>query len=294
MCPNASDPKSCSYPSSSIGNGINRYRDTKKERSWDKLLINLYKKTSGLLLKKIPKPGVSYTEFFDILLLLRKKTVSKTTIRKEFINYLEEWELNNHHKFIVDKIKNYNCPILTTNFDELLPKSVDAKVFYTVENRQKGFSDFYPWQCYYSNKKLRSNFDGFAIWFINGMIKYPRSIKLGLGDYLRNFSRANDLLPYKRKKKEVFVGKNSWLNHFFNKSLFIFGLGLEEQEIFIRWLLLQRGAYFNLNPRKRKQGWYIYNDNIDKGKEFFLKSVGIEPIKFINKKYLYEDFWKSL
>ena len=74
----------------------------------------------------------------------------------------------------------------------------------------------------------------------------------------------------------------------FNKDLFIFGLALEENEVFLRWLLIQRAKYSQMYD-KRLKGWYIDN-NISPGKKFFLEQLGFEVIEIRDFNNLYQCF----
>lgn len=47
-------------------------------------------------------------------------------------------------------------------------------------------------------------------------------------------------------------GAASWLHIVFNSPLLIFGLGLEENEVFFRWLLIERARYFKKFPIEEK------------------------------------------
>jgi hypothetical protein len=179
-----------------------------------------------------------------------------------------------------------------------------------ISNKGTKFSDFYPWNCYYSNKEQKSPTSGFGIWHINGMIKYHRSIALGLADYMGCVSKARKMLQGRsifdcdkidKKNQDYWNGENTWLRIFFNKSLFIFGLGLEENEVFLRWLLIQRAKYFSSYGIPHK-GWYVYSkgidrmskriDNMSQGKKLFLESVGFEVIEINYDKTIYEDVWR--
>jgi hypothetical protein len=273
-----------------IGNGINNYNDTNKERSWDKLLILLYNHFSSNRINEIPKKGINLPEFFDLLVLHSKENDIKKRMRDLFIENISKWTMASHYETIINKIKIHNCPILTTNFDDLICQSVDAMRFYTLKNRKSGFTDFYPWECYFANNELSEN-NKFSIWFINGMKHYPRSIKLGLNDYLNNFEHAKKMLPRYQQSEFVFLGKNTWLKYFFFNSLFILGLKLEEQETFLRWLLIQRAMFYRLYPEHKKVGWFVTVSDLSEGREFFLRSVGFEIIKFSTYESFYKDFW---
>lgn len=78
------------------------------------------------------------------------------------------------------------------------------------------------------------------------------------------------------KNPETWGGAASWLHIVFNKPLILFGLGLEENEVFLRWLLIERARYFRKFPKRRKEAWYVYaGTHSNEGKEFFLKGVDI-------------------
>ncbi len=128
------------------------------------------------------------------------------------------------------------------------------------------------------------------------------------------FKRARTLLHdnkglfsnQRNNKYDYWKGSNTWLHIFFHKSLFIFGLGLEQNEVFLRWLLIERFKYINLFKKKFKEfkewgepkptGWYIHanegNDKITEGKKFFLKTIGFDVIEVESYKDIYENIWE--
>ena len=287
-----------------IGNGINRYfgNDT---ISWENLLLDLWNNSNGDSQQRqeqtsIPR-GVSFTEFYDTLLIKNfEKKDFTSELQKIVQQKMSNWQpSDNGQKSILNKIKECNAPILTTNFDDLIPKSLGLQ-FRKLE--EKGFTDFYPWSCYYSNEEIIDPSKNFGVWYPNGMIKYHRSIKLGLSHYMGNVSRARKLI-HEDVEKILFTGKNqnfwkgykTWLHIIFNNSLFIFGLGLEESEVFIRWLLIERAKYFKKFSNRKHEGWYLMkkkeNEEITEGKKFFFNSVGIEVIELDEYKNIYEDIW---
>ncbi len=302
-----------------IGNGINRYCQHSGEsgesgESWEDLLLKLWKQHSHShsekKMPKIPK-GISFTEFYDVLELYAKnpKNTNGEKFRKEFQasiqktikSELEKWELSkpNKQEVLLNYIKNnLNAPILTTNFDDLMAQSLELGEEPRIlkgHDKKKGFTQFYPWSSYYSNEELEHPNCGFAIWHINGMKHYHRSIKLGLSHYMKNVSHVDDL----RKKNTEGVPKYNytWLKIFFQKPLFIFGLGLEENEIFLRWLLIQRKKYFQSPIHAEKCGWYVMTPCKDKdketveGKKLFLESVGIKVLKVKDYDAIYKTPW---
>ena len=97
----------------------------------------------------------------------------------------------------------------------------------------------------------------FAIWHPNGMLRYPKSILIGLSHYMRNLEAIrNMIVPSNKFKAELFEKtifepntiNNTWINHIFFKELFIVGLSLDTDEVLLRWLLLERAKLFSLYP----------------------------------------------
>lgn len=280
-----------------IGNGINRYPNNPNALSWDDLLIQLWDKVSLQTLSRRPN-GISLTEFYDILEL---EKVHDIYLQKEVADLMQGWDPMDHHSLITNKIQSLNAPLLTTNFEETFVKTVNGTLLRT---EQEGFTDFYPWSTYHGGQQLELPTDGFGIWYINGMINYHRSIRLGLSHYMGSVQKARGLL-YKGNGDDIFSDKNrynwkgakTWLQVIFNKSLFVFGLGLEENETFLRWLLIERMKYFKKYVNLKHKGWYLnkrtYNE-IDLGKRFFLERVGFEVIDVDDYKDIYENIWVDL
>ena len=281
-----------------FGNGINLHYN-KDNVSWNDLLLDLWDEYSFNTQSTIPN-GISFTEFYDVLEIQNYASRNFSSIlQKNVAEKIEGWQPNESQNLILNKIKNMDVPLLTTNFDDLIKKSLELE-FYKLEDTK--FTDYYPWSCYYSDKKLADPVDGFGVWNINGMVKYHRSIKLGLSQYMGNVERARKLI-HKRPENISFEGKNqsywpgykTWLHVLFNKSLFICGLSLDETEIFIRWLLIERAKYFRKFPDRKHKGWFVIkngsNNPKDEGKKFFLQSVGFEIIELNDYKSIYEDIW---
>ena len=282
-----------------IGNGINQHYEN-DNISWKNLLLDLWDNHSFDTQTTIPD-GISFTEFYDALEIQNadKKNFS-SVLQKEVQNKMIEWQPDKSQNIILEKIKSLNAPVLTTNFDELIPKSMGLE-FRKMERTR--FTDFYPWSCYYSDRELSDPLQGFGIWYPNGMLKYHRSIKLGLSQYMGNVERARKLI-HKQPENISFEGKNqqfwggykTWLHILFNKSIFIFGLGLDQTEVFMRWLLIERAKYFRNFPDRKHKGWFVLRNressNTSEGKKFFLKSVGFEIIELDEYMTIYEDIWK--
>jgi len=278
-----------------IGNGINHHFKTSK--SWNDVLIELWKNFSFSTMSNIP-PGVSLTEVYDLLEIENTNNGKRDFhIQKKVKDIFSSVNTNMNQNIILDKISSINAPLLTTNFDDLIKRSLDLEDYRLKKNK---FTDFYPWGSYFSKKELDLPTDGFGVWHINGMVKYHRSIKLGLSQYMGNVDRARKWI-HGNKEDILFTGKNkidwpglySWLHIIFNRSIFIVGLGLEENEVFLRWLLIERAKYFRQFPDRVKSGWYIQQSNSGNiGRKFFLEKVGFEVIDLDTYNDIYEEIWK--
>ena len=207
-----------------IGNGINRYVDSTKTNSWHDLLVKLAARHLPSKLKSVPS-GIALTEFYDVLALKSAKTVSSNYLQQEFCDLMSTWRYYEHHKYIVKWAQKTDVPILTTNFDQILSNAGSCKLYRT---RKGGFTDYYPWENYYGNKEITDPSHGFGIWHVNGMLRYSRSIRLGLTHYMGAVERARGLL-HKGNERSLFSGKHmrdwtgstSWLHILFNSSLLI-------------------------------------------------------------------------
>jgi len=271
-----------------IGNGINRHNSVNAGRSWSELL-NTLQINQGNKKEEVPEL-LSLTEFYDLLDLQQvTKSSSRESLQKGFSSLIQEWQPGKHHQKIVEWSKSKNIPILTTNFENTLGKAGGCKKVQRVHGSK--FTDFYPWSSYYSSYEVLDPASNFAIWHINGMQRYHRSIRLGLGHYMGSVARARDWM-HGGKEDSLFYGKDqrgwkgskSWLHCIFNNDLLIFGLELDAQEVFLRWLFIERAKYFKKFPERRKEAWFVETRNPDrhdewKAKKFFLEGVGITPIE---------------
>ena len=231
-------------------------------------------------------------QVLDVLSNGTKKQILTNAIKKTVAKKFPSKERCNLEKCI-QGIKKLDTPILTTNFDTYISESIEKTELKILKNGQYKFTDFYPWNMCYSDKSLENPLDGFAIWHINGIVKYPRSIRLGLSDYMGCVERARKMIQgtnlneyFSGKNQVGWKGYNTWLHIIFNKSLFIFGLGLEENEVFLRWLLIQRAKYFRMY-NKTFGGWYV-DKEIKAGKRFFLEQLGFEVINISDYNTLYQ------
>jgi hypothetical protein len=277
-----------------VGNGIHRHRAIENKTSWIDLLNSLYAEATCDKEKPITE-GVSLTEFYDVIEIKSKQNNKALDLQKKFCQSMSSWSTMPHHQKFIDYAVINNSPVLTTNFDPVL-SNINNLTFYKL--KKKHFTDFYPWECYYANDELSEPENGFGIWHINGLVHYSRSIRLGLAHYMGSVARARKLI-YRSDKSGLFKGEDqfqwaghlTWLHIIFNKSLFMFGIGLEENETFLRWLIIERAKYFNKFPNRKKSAWYIYKEVMPLGKKLFLETMGIDCIKLDTYDEIYESLW---
>lgn len=213
-------------------------------------------------------------------------------IKKKITLKMREYKPVERVKQIVNYIQKINAPILTTNYDTVLSKAIDINDndILSLENDKIN-----NWSSYYG-EQLESPLSGFGIWHIHGFHTYHKSISIGATDYMKNVQTALNLLPQNSTianlNEKDWIGYNTWLSIIFNKSLFMFGLKLDNDETFIRWLLIIRYKYM-INSGNLKKAWYIINDSetMPCAKRYFLESVGFEIVKISNWDILYEKLW---
>ena len=284
-------------PALVIGNGINRYNSTEADRnnSWDKMLLELWERYSKSTEKISAPEGISLTEFYDALDLTKR--FDEINLQKEFCELMSSWAPRQHHVSISKWAQTKGVPILTTNFEETLSSNITSDI---THFDSKSFTDFYPWQSYFSDHEVHDPANEFAIWHINGVQRYSRSIRLGLSHYMGSVERARRLL-HKGDEVKLFSGKNidkwsgyqSWLHVVFNNDLVFIGLGLETTEVFLRWLLIERAKYFNQFTQRRKKAYFVHANekSLSTGQELFLKSVGVQVVHEESYDELYSTPW---
>lgn len=281
-----------------IGNGINRYDAPNDTNSWEGLLLALAEKHIGFTGSEM-LAGMSLTEFYDIVDLNKAATSeTKVKLQEEFCAAMRTWQPFPHHARIVAWAHKHKAPILTTNFDDLMARVGP----YELQKLGSSFTDYYPWDRYYSDAQVERPDLGFGIWHINGMHCYRRSIRLGLSHYMGSVERARAWI-HKGNERRLFSGQDpnrwggahTWLHIVISLPLIFFGLALEENEVFLRWLLIERARYFKKFPDRKKPAWYVYTSAKESaGKLFFLKGLGIETIKVGSYDDIYgADVWSD-
>ncbi|HSG88945.1 MAG TPA: hypothetical protein VLA56_07025 [Pseudomonadales bacterium] len=280
-----------------IGNGINRYRAAAATNSWNDLLAGLAQRHGVTDGRAVP-PGIALTEFFDVLELATGQGDATGRLQAEFCEGMADWRPFAQHRRVVAWARAHGTPILTTNFDGVLAAAGDCTLQHLTT---RGFTDFYPWESCFAPGPVTDPAAAFAIWHLNGTAHYRRSVRLGLTHYMGAVFRARSWIrPGARsglhgRGTARWRGRLSWLQILFTRPLLILGLGLEENEVFLRWLLIERARYFRRFPRRRLPAWYLHTEAlVGTGKDFFLRGVDVQPVAAAGFDELYaESTWSG-
>gem|GEM_PF-436121 len=282
-------------PALFIGNGINLF-ESSDALSWQKLLDKLAHK-HGLKLTRGEVAEMSNTEFFDIL-DLAKPIEDKSSLQKQFSELMAEWRPSKHHEIIVKWAQRHRRPIVTVNFDENLSRSIDAKFFRGMDR----FTDYYPWSSYFSDQKLETPHDDFAIWHAHGMQRYSRSIRLGLTHYMGSVQRTRSWVNGPRGlRKHVknggtsWRGDTSWIDVVFKSHLVIFGFTFSKDETFLRWLFLERARFQKSNPTWKLKTWFVDTpQNGSLHRKPFFEGLGMQYVSIEEYSDIYDcPSWQS-
>jgi hypothetical protein len=275
-----------------IGNGINRYDASESGNSWGDLLDRLARTRLNPLYSSVPE-GISLTEFYDVLDLAG---ASPTNLQKQFCDLMASWKPRGQHQRIAEWAKRHQAPVLTTNFEGSIGESVGCSLQRIGHSK---FTAYYPWESYYGTESLANPCEGFAVWHVNGMQRYRQSIRLGLTHYMGSVQRARPWLHKDSNRllagndMRSWPGASTWLQIMFHKPLIIIGLKLAQDEVFLRWLFIERAKYFRRFPERRQDAWYVHEggDN-DPGKFLFFGAVGVQEIRVADYKEIYgHDTW---
>lgn len=220
-----------------VGNGINRFAyQGELDTSWNKLLLDTWRKTSPITLSTIDK-GITFTEFYDIM----EFESNPKLVLDNIVDIVNTWCPREYHSKLQDRFVELNVPVLTTNFDHNMEYGLKKTIVYKDAD-DKSFTDYYPWNTAFSDDKrfsIDSMFD-FGVWHINGSIDYPRSLRLSLSQYTNQAKRVSEFIhkrnnisdDFNGKNQEFWRGRNTWLHLIFNCDLCILGLGLENRRRF--------------------------------------------------------------
>jgi len=277
-------------PALLIGNGINQFNNYTSS-SWAKLLGRL-SSANGLKLSTLEMKEMSNTEFFDILDLAKSKD-DRSNLQRQFCDLMSSWRPSDQHSRIVSWAQNHCLPIVTVNFDENLSRSVGAEYF--VGER---FTDWYPWSSYFSDRKIVDPKNSFAIWHAHGMMRYSRSIRLGLTHYMGAVQRARSWVYHGRESLRTLAsredgqwqGNKTWLDVLFFSPLMIFGFGFNKDESFLRWLFLERARLHKINPSWKVKTWFVDTPRTSSlHRKAFFEGLGMKYVAVADYNDIYEN-----
>ena len=209
--------------------------------------------------------------------------------------------------------------ILTTNFDSNIEGyaqyvcNIPSKPLYvTCAERAHSGKDnahpFYAWSKYSAFAKKRAIKPLEAnegtdtaelppgVWHIHGWAGTAKgaNIMMSFQKYCSCISRINDLGDNTRT--DEWDGRNTWLNLFLKRPLIIAGLGLPQEEIFLRYLFLLK---YKLDRRTGASSlnnsyFLVYeNEKTPDGREF-LEALGVNIVRFNSYKDIYtHPLWKK-
>ena len=300
-----------------FGNGINRYAWVKdgdySDISWEGMLLNLWKDVcdEDFLIRdynnnpKIPDDGITYTEFFNILenilqeenrkLPKHKRVGLKKRTKKYVIDHINS--VKQYHLDLQSLLeKNFNCPVMTTNYDYNIGVDLD---FGSEFKNAKQYTNNFLMESYRAKPGVKDRFHEFSIWHINGSLKFANSLRIGLSDYTSIISQASDRInewtvAVKSGTPNMNIGfYKSWLRMFFEKDLCIVGLSLDTNEVLLRWLLIERKKYLDNNKLNNIHTWYVTRKgDVDVGMDFYLDFLGVELVALDSYKDVYEGIFK--
>lgn len=278
-----------------VGNGINNLADG---NSWFDVLQSLGQKY-GIAIDTNNKPfTLAYEEIYFNILKTQHSNRIESTIKRFIANKIQTITRNDIHQ----QIMALDCQnIMTSNYDlafeTCLPVLAEIKNNGIIKEQK-----YNVFRHHLINDK--------RIWHIHGAITVANSITLGYEHYsgylqaMRNYTATGssyakeefkDLKPLIRRLNTP-GDEFSWIDNFFRRNVYIFGLTLDFVEIDLWWLLTYRERCRLLEKSDKEITnrivYYIpacfAEDEKSTAKIALLKSVGVT----VNKQFG-QDFQRS-
>jgi hypothetical protein len=123
-------------------------------------------------------------------------------------------------------------------------------------------------------------------------VRYKDSIRLGLTDYMGSVERARGLIHkgkprlFRSKSNVSWSGEDSWLHIWFNLPVVVFGLGFGVDEVFLRWLLIERRRYLNYHNQPMHV-YFVAKTNIAPSTENLMENLGVTMVSIQEYSELY-------
>ena len=222
-----------------IGNDVNNATET---YSWNDLINGLLEYAKIEKLNKIDKPfPLLYEEIY--LSSARKYSTSESRLKKYISSQTRKLNPNDLHRQILDL---GIADIMTTNYDLSFEKTAGL-------DKKKCINKGVIKENLYSVFRYHQT-ENHKIWHIHGSETSTKSITLGYEHYsgylqqMRNYVATGtrgvyskkDFLPLSKRIKENDINFDSWIDFFFKKDIYIFGLNMDFVEMHLWWLLTYR------------------------------------------------------
>ncbi len=308
-----------------LGNGINRYNPS--DLSWNALINSIMADCLDND-SSIPSEGISLTELYDMIVLdkIPKCCTDGQNLNREVDKISHDVKARirskvkdevgrkmDYHQWLKKKLTMWDVPVLTTNYDANIESGM--KQFVIPSNfYSKGYSDTYLFNVYYADRQIDNTaeenyFKRFAVWHVNGRVNHLRSIRIGMSDYMNLLVATKELLHDRAhlyyvsteqhqwgmaNKEEIDPNYTfTWLNIFYNCSICINGLALNQDESYLRWLLISRKKYLERVGLKDVKGWYVcLSSDLTEGKRFFLEKTGLKVVELYDNRERYETMFE--
>lgn len=238
-----------------FGNGLN-YGIGK---TWTQLLLKL---KQGHIIEDGTLPNTMKYE----------QTLLKRLIKESNDIFSEEFKIKSEVKQHMDDLvppKIYDELInlefdnyITTNYDNIFEKAYQNNSINNIEISHKSTEIIYSIRRY---KQLNNC----KLWHIHGEINQPKSIMLGMDQYIGSVSKIDDYIKgnYKFSNgstkysiEDKLLQNNfdeiSWVELFFNSDIHILGFGLDYSEIDLWWILNKRARLGKTQKLKNKIFFY--------------------------------------
>ena len=265
-----------------IGNGINNINTSYTWRHLLKDLINYIGAKGQIQIDYKPFP-LLYEEI--VAQAIRKKKIPEIEIKHFIAEQICKLEPNKIHQEIINTQVRH---ILTTNYDFTLEQVLTNQ---TDRIKNEGVVKENLYSIFRHHQLNQKHF-----WHIHGDRNHLSSITLGYEHYsgylqqMRNYIATGatytniKLLPLIRR---IDTGKlaetYSWLDFFFTKDVYIFGLTLDFIEIHLWWLLTYRQrAIRSEKIAKKNQIIYFYPEKLENEIRHKLQLLNSYEIKTIS------------
>lgn len=221
-----------------IGNDVNNATET---YSWNDLIDGLLEYAKlGKLDRNKPFP-LLYEEIY--LNSAKQNRISESGLKKHISTQTRKLNPNDLHRQILDL---GIADIMTTNYDLSFEKTAGL-------DKKKCINKGVIKENLYSVFRYHQT-ENHKIWHIHGSEIATKSITLGYEHYsgylqqMRNYVATGtrgiyskkDFLPLSKRIKENDINYDSWIDFFFKKDIYIFGLNMDFVEMHLWWLLTYR------------------------------------------------------